>query len=465
MKQRILPLIILAAAFFIHCPLGAQVKVGNNPTVINSNAILDIESADKGVLLPRMALTATANASPLTAHVAGMFVYNTATVNDVTPGTYYNNGARWIRASYNEDFSLLYGSGAPTGGCTPGVLYTDTLTGSPTLGQQWTCSGGSWVSYVPPSNTEWYLKGTTNDAGSNKVSAIYRSGNFETRTTDDLRSTKVVADGGIKLFRSASAPQGSTNGYVDFTDDEADSYKFRMAMRTGGAFTEPTLTIQDHGTTRMAIQQSGNVGIGAAVPHSTLQVAGDIRVMASGSYTGDLYRGNASRDGMEIISNTPFPFAAIQRSTQGANLYLTKDIGTGIALNFLIFNRSDNTIGSVSSVAGANVSFNTTSDFRLKENISRTRYNVSDIMQIEVADYNYVNDNDKTRTTGFLAQQLYKIYPEAVTPGGKDPKAEPWMIDYSKLTPLLVKSMQDQQKEIESLKEELQQIKTLLQKQ
>jgi len=40
-------------------------------------------------------LTSTTSASPLAAHVAGMVVYNTATISDVTPGLYVNTGAVW----------------------------------------------------------------------------------------------------------------------------------------------------------------------------------------------------------------------------------------------------------------------------------------------------------------------------------------------------------------------------------
>ena len=78
-----------------------QQKVGDNPTMINANAVLDLESTKKGLLLPRLALQATDNATPLTAHTAGMTVYNTATAGTgttaVTPGYYYNDGSRWVR--------------------------------------------------------------------------------------------------------------------------------------------------------------------------------------------------------------------------------------------------------------------------------------------------------------------------------------------------------------------------------
>lgn len=64
----------------------------------NVAAALDVNFTNKGLLIPRVALTSTSNFSPLTAHVAGMVVYNTATAGDVIPGLYYNNGTKWMVA-------------------------------------------------------------------------------------------------------------------------------------------------------------------------------------------------------------------------------------------------------------------------------------------------------------------------------------------------------------------------------
>src|SRR5690606_38623309 len=63
----------------------------------DANAMLEIEATDKGVLLPRVELESTTSASPLSAHVEGMTVYNTATAGNVTPGQYYNDGTKWNR--------------------------------------------------------------------------------------------------------------------------------------------------------------------------------------------------------------------------------------------------------------------------------------------------------------------------------------------------------------------------------
>ncbi len=79
--------------------LARAAKIGSGTILPNSNAILDLESTDKGLLLPRLALTNTTAFAPLSAHTAGMKAYSTATAGDVSPGEYYNDGAKWIRVA------------------------------------------------------------------------------------------------------------------------------------------------------------------------------------------------------------------------------------------------------------------------------------------------------------------------------------------------------------------------------
>ena len=97
--------ILLSLAVLVGLNATAQVKVGDNPTTINADALLEMETTNKGMLLPRVALTATNNAAPLTAHVAGMTVYNTATTADVVPGIYTNNGTRWLSSDKRDNTS------------------------------------------------------------------------------------------------------------------------------------------------------------------------------------------------------------------------------------------------------------------------------------------------------------------------------------------------------------------------
>ena len=84
-------LIITLTGFSQNVSLSTSVQVTPNPA-----AGLDVNFTTKGLLIPRIALTSTKGFLPLSAHVAGMVIYNTATVADVTPGLYYNNGTNWI---------------------------------------------------------------------------------------------------------------------------------------------------------------------------------------------------------------------------------------------------------------------------------------------------------------------------------------------------------------------------------
>lgn len=94
-------------AVFIYCSqlTFSQVKIGNNLTIVNPNAILEIESTNKGLLLPRLALAATTNPYPLGAFVEGMLVYDTATTADITPGLYYCDGTKWVRVNNGSNVS------------------------------------------------------------------------------------------------------------------------------------------------------------------------------------------------------------------------------------------------------------------------------------------------------------------------------------------------------------------------
>ena len=87
--------IIFLSAVLFSAVMSAQVKIGGTDGTPNPNAMLDVEATDKGMLLPRLALEETVDSTPLSAHVAGMTVYNTATANDVVPGFYYNDGTKW----------------------------------------------------------------------------------------------------------------------------------------------------------------------------------------------------------------------------------------------------------------------------------------------------------------------------------------------------------------------------------
>jgi len=93
---------ILLTAMFFTMQLKAQVTIGTLKEP-DKNALLDLRqdnadnSSTKGLLLPRVKLSSTGEAAPMTAPVEkGMIVYNTESAGDVMPGVYYNDGTKWV---------------------------------------------------------------------------------------------------------------------------------------------------------------------------------------------------------------------------------------------------------------------------------------------------------------------------------------------------------------------------------
>jgi hypothetical protein len=87
--------------FFLYKSIFAQVGIGT--TTPNDNASLELGETNKGLVLNKVALSDITLPNPLTEHVAGLMVYNTATAgtppNNVTPGLYYNDGNSWLKLS------------------------------------------------------------------------------------------------------------------------------------------------------------------------------------------------------------------------------------------------------------------------------------------------------------------------------------------------------------------------------
>ncbi len=99
-----------------------NIGINVNGSAPAASALLDIDAsalpanAQRGLLIPRMALTATNVAAPVTAPTTSLLVYNTATAgvapNNVTPGFYYWGGVAWIRfGTGTTDWTLTGNAG------------------------------------------------------------------------------------------------------------------------------------------------------------------------------------------------------------------------------------------------------------------------------------------------------------------------------------------------------------------
>jgi hypothetical protein len=80
-----------------------NVAINDDGTLPHASAMLDVKSATKGILIPRVALTATNIAAPIASPFTSLLVYNTAAEGSggtaVTPGFYFWNGSAWEKIS------------------------------------------------------------------------------------------------------------------------------------------------------------------------------------------------------------------------------------------------------------------------------------------------------------------------------------------------------------------------------
>ena len=99
------------------------------------------------------------------------------------------------------------------------------------------------------------------------------------------------------------------------------------------------------------------------------------------------------------------------------------------------------------------------SDLRLKTDIKPLPVGLKELLKIKPREYLWKDNLMPSR--GFIAQELYEVYPEAANKPQieDDPINNPWTVSQIKLIPLLVKSIQDQQKIIDKLEEEINKLK------
>jgi len=84
----------------------AQIKIGDNPGIINPNSLLELESNVKGILAPRMALNDANLPAPLSPPVpAGMLVYSVG--GTLTDGFYNWNGVKWVKLYNSNDLANI----------------------------------------------------------------------------------------------------------------------------------------------------------------------------------------------------------------------------------------------------------------------------------------------------------------------------------------------------------------------
>ena len=172
----------------------------------------------------------------------------------------------------------------------------------------------------------------------------------------------------------------------------------------------------------MRIDTSGNFLVG-----TTNSAAG------YGGGSGFVARGSTGQTSIGVNGGIDALF--IQKNNTG---------GTFIIFYYGALNSIPTGVGSIST-NGTNVSFNTSSDYRLKTNVQPMTTGLATISQLKPVTYDWISD--KSKGEGFIAHELQAVIPHAVT-GEKDAvdengKIKPQGVDYSKVVVHLVAAIQE----------------------
>lgn len=176
MKTHLLQKMALLCAFTLLplAPHYAQVGIGT--TTPHGSALLDVDdtTGSKGLLIPRVALTATNVSAPITpAPATSLLVYNTATNGSgptaVSPGYYYWDGTRWyaMDGTNGKDWSVKgnYGTNASTDflGTIDGVDMAIRTTNTERM--RIAASGNVGINNTPYSNVKLNIESDNLDYG------------------------------------------------------------------------------------------------------------------------------------------------------------------------------------------------------------------------------------------------------------------------------------------------------------
>jgi len=226
---------------------------------------------------------------------------------------------------------------------------------------------------------------------------------------------------------------------------------YGLWVRANAGTSDPILHLTDNlDRSKFIALGNGNIGIGTTTPTQALSVNGNALV----GHTNRVASGANTEDGI-TLDNKGYIWSS---RANGNGVYFAQILGTTGTLHQFYVNSS--VVGTITT-NGSSTSYNTTSDYRLKQNISPLKGALEEIEKIKPAYYQFKATPEITEA-GFLAHELQEIYPQAVT-GSKDEvdengKAVYQNVDYGKLTPLLTAGIQELQQQIEMLRAELEKV-------
>jgi len=293
-------------------------------------------------------------------------------------------------------------------------------------------NGTTGISGVDGSASAPALQGTDSNTGIN-----FGSDTVNINTGGVTRAT--VDSSGHLLFAGTSeeitlqTSDGSDNGYLNLSGGGACSQNRGAQLVLSGNERSGFL-----GTLQI---MAGNAGSASSVIQFFTGGSERMRIDSAGRL---LLNTSSSFD-------NEYRMSTYITSTGG---HVFRPDGTSTRKPLAFQNNSGSEVGSISS-STSSTSFNTSSDYRLKENAVAISDGITRLKTLKPYKFNWISDDTNTPVDGFFAHEVSSAVPEAIS-GTKDAvdsdnKPVHQEIDQSKIVPLLTAALQEAIAKIETL--------------
>ncbi len=387
-----------------------------------------------------------------------------------------------LNTTANNNYSTAFGQGATASGDTSFAIGNGIASGAYSFaGYSSTASGTGAIGFgnLNTASGQWSLAfgDSSTAAGVRSVAIGYQTNANTVNGEGSFALGRATTANGDYSFALGYGPTASSTAAFAIGGGSVASGTYSFAgynstASADGAFTfgsgntssgQYSLTFGTLNTAsgfnstafgrRMNV--SGNYSFGVSLNDTALNVTDPNSFVINAGYVGINTASPSSYSSAFSLVGTGYTYGSTVVSTGIASRVRAGDNSSGTLIQF---ERADTTVVGSITHNGSNTAYNTSSDERLKHDITDTNLSLDTVLQLKVHDFIYNNDASNTVTTGFIAQELQKLYPEAVSV--MDTKTGYLGVDYGKLTPLLAKGIQDLNTKVDSLQSEVDQLKT-----
>lgn len=450
----------------------SSVGAGNN-NILLGTTYTDVSSSNNFVVAGNggSIISTTGTGTPST---EAMTIHGALSVPDVSITSPLYIGGTTATSTLTLESTSGSGSGDSI------IFETGSQTTQMTIGTQYIVSNlpisggvsGSTLSLQAASGTTNITIGTTQISTNEKMGI----GTANPQTTFEVYNNGVSSDPTIEMLSGGAtnyasfgmgrtavdakiAIAGATNNFVTgsaagdaiLTDTTGS---FWIVANSSGAVNFATGT--PTATVKAGISTGGTLMVGTSTPPTAtfLSVNGNASL---GTYAATAT--TAPTNGL-IVSGGVGMGTSTLRNSAALDVHGTLNVD-GATIYFSGLNTSSATqTGTVCSGTGGLLTIDTTttcllSSMRFKRNIEPSPFGLAEVMKMKPRTFYYKDDRDdinlKRQQVGFIAEEMQNVVPDlvALQSDGKTPKS----VAYQNLTAVLTRAIQEQQAEIDHIRE------------